>query len=217
MRRILAIFRKSFLFPFTALLGAIPAEGAGATDDPSEEEQSPDNQAEDNPGEGGEDDQTQDSEGDKPVNMTQKQLDALINRKFREGVRKGKAQPSEKTKPDDQAEKMLQEANKRLIKGVVKEKAVEANLTAKGAKFALLALQSAGLDEYLNDDGVDEEAVADFLEQFAEENAELRAEKTPTGTGGAANPKRGKPQKTSVGERLAKSISQPIKSSFFSN
>ena len=217
MKKIVSIFAKSFLFPFTALLGAIPADNAGATGDQGEENQSDaDNQSEDSPEETNEDHQEENTE-EKPVQMTQTELDKLINRKYREGLRKGKAQAQPAAGAEEQAEKRLLKANERLLRGVIKEQAAEAHLTAKGANFALLALRAAGIEEYLNDDGVDEEAVADFIARFAEENAEFLAVKRNSGTGGAANPKRGKPQTNSVGERLARSIAPPTKSAYFSN
>lgn len=219
MKKVVSIFAKSFLFPFTALLGAIPIDNAGTAGDQSEENQNDaDSQSEDNYDETNEEHQEENTK-EKPVQMTQTELDKLINRKYREGLRKGKAQAHPASQPDSdgEAEKRLLEANKRLLRGVVKEQSAGANLTAKGASFALLALQAAGMEAYLNDDGVDEEAVADFIARFAEENAEFLAAKPSAGTGSAANPKRGKPQTNSVGERLAKSISQPTKSSYFSN
>lgn len=217
MKRMLSIFTKSLLFPFAALLGAIPVDGAGTAGDQGEENQdNADSQAEDNRA-GADEGSREEGSKEKLVQMTQAELDKLINRKYREGLRKGKAQAQPPTGAEEQAEQRLLEANKRLLRGVVKEQAAGANLTAKGASFALLALQAAGLEEYLNDDGVDEEAVADFIARFAEENAEFLAAKRNSGTGGAANPKRGKPQTNSVGERLARSIAPPTKSAYFSN
>lgn len=217
MKRMLSIFTKSLLFPFAALLGAIPVDGAGTAGDQGEENQdNADSQAEDNR-DGADEGSREESSKEKPVQMTQAELDKLINRKYREGLRKGKAQAQSTAGTEEQAEQRLLEANKRLLRGVVKEQAAGANLTAKGANFALLALQAVGMEAYLNDDGVDEEAVADFIAWFAEENAEFLAAKPSAGTGSAANPKRGKPQTNSVGERLAKSISQPTKSAYFSN
>lgn len=217
MKRMLSIFTKSLLFPFAALLGAIPVDGAGTAGDQGEENQdNADSQAEDNR-DGADEGSREEGSKEKLVQMTQAELDKLINRKYREGLRKGKAQAQPAAGTEEQAEQRLLEANKRLLRGVVKEQAAGANLTAKGASFALLALQAAGLEEYLNDDGVDEEAVADFIARFAEENAEFLAAKRNSGTGGAANPKRGKPQTNSVGERLARSIAPPTKSAYFSN
>jgi len=127
-------------------------------------------------------------ENDKPISLTQKQIDDLINKAFARGARKGKREAS-KNQPapatqnadadeqDDTAQKAaaaLQKANERLLSGTVKNLAADLGLTAKGAKAAL---KLADFTDCIKDDDVDEESVKDILEDFVKEYPEFKSTK----------------------------------------
>lgn len=127
-------------------------------------------------------------ENDKPISLTQKQIDDLINKAFARGARKGKreasknqsaptAQNNDADEQDDTAQKAataLQKANERLLSGTVKNLAADLGLTTKGAKAAL---KLADFADCIKNDDVDEESVKDILEDFIKEYPEFKSVK----------------------------------------
>lgn len=120
-----------------------------------------------------------------PVQLTQKQLDELIDRAYARGARKGKrdaskpkaeaAQTGDSGQESEEAKKaadLLQKATERLLSGTVKGMAADIGLSAKGAKAALKLADFSGCTK---DDDVDEESVKDILEEFLKEYPEFQA------------------------------------------
>ncbi len=128
-------------------------------------------------------DNQQEEPDSKPIQMTQKQLDDLINKAFAKGARKGKREASSEKPPasdeaaedtgeKDAAQALLQKANERLLSGTIKELAADLGITAKGAKAAL---KLGDFSHCFKDDDVDEESVKDILEDFLKEYPEFAA------------------------------------------
>ena len=123
---------------------------------------------------------------DNPVQLTQKQLDELINRTFAKGIRSGKRQARqsvekqpesshEENDMEQKAESILKKANERLLAGTIKSLALDIGITAKGAK---VAAKLADFSDCIKNDGeVDEDSIKDILEDFAKEYPELKKEK----------------------------------------
>ena len=120
-----------------------------------------------------------------PVQLTQKQVDELIDRAYARGARKGKrdaskpkaeaAQTGDSGQESEEAKKaadLLQKATERLLSGTVKGMAADIGLSAKGAKAALKLADFSGCTK---DDDVDEESVKDILEEFLKEYPEFQA------------------------------------------
>lgn len=136
--------------------------------------------------------QNETPEDGKPVQLTQKQLDDLINKAYARGARKGKREAAGKptakqeTSGDDgeaeegaAAKALIQKATERMLSGTVRELAADLGITAKGARAAL---RLANFGDCIKDDEVDEASVKDILEDFAKEYPEFssKAEDTET-------------------------------------
>ncbi len=119
-----------------------------------------------------------------PVQLTQKQLDELIDRAYARGARKGKrdaskpkaeaAQTGDSDRESEAAKKaadLLRKATERLLSGTVKGMAADIGLSAKGAKAALKLADFSGCTK---DDDVEEESVKDILEEFLKEYPEFQ-------------------------------------------
>lgn len=206
MKKLLAIFRKSFLFPFTALFGGIPVGASGAADEDDEKEERDGTAGE---GDGGPDEeQPEDNEGDKPVNMTQKQLDELIKKTLRRGERKGRAATGKKEDDKDEADKAderLKQANERFLRGTVKDLAFDLGITKKGASAAL---KLADFTDCFKDGEIDEEAVKDALEDFANEYPEFKKTDEPEKSWGM---KQGKNNTSTGVEQAFKKLNPNLK------
>lgn len=220
-KKLLHILQVALCLPLFPLIG-IPAEDEGGEQDGQDNQQKQENAGDG--GEGGgdpeENESPEDEGGEKTVTMTQKELDALLNKRYRQGARNAQRKPGPKDKQQEddgqKAAALLQKANDRLLAGTVKSLAGDLGITAKGAKAALKLMDFAGC---FGDGGLDEEAVKDILEDFKDDYPEFNAadKEDRSGTGGAVGAKRKKTSPVSgIGARLAKEHSpSQTKSSFF--
>lgn len=157
--------------------------GGGSSDKPGDGDSAGDN--DDKPGDG-DGDGGQDDEQPESVEMTQEQLDKLLNRAFAKGARAAKKEAAKDEKPkggkDDgpsEAEKKaaetLAKATKRLLEGSVKSLAPDIGMTSKGAQAAVAM---ADFEDCFDEDGdIDDDAVKEVLEDFLKEWPEFGAEK----------------------------------------
>ena len=119
---------------------------------------------------------------DQLVQLTQKQLDDLINRAFAKGVRKGKRQmdsiklPSQKPSAEDdvsQVSTLLHKARQQLLLGTIKQLASDLGISTKGTK---VALKLADFSHCIQQDDVAEQSVKEILSQFLKEYPEFARE-----------------------------------------
>ena len=157
--------------------------GGGSSDKPGDGDDADDN--DDKPGDG-DGDGGQDDEQPESVEMTQEQLDKLLNRAFAKGARAAKKEAAKDEKPEggkddgpSEAEKKaaetLAKATKRLLEGSVKSLAPDIGMTSKGAQAAVAM---ADFEDCFDEDGdIDDDAVKEVLEDFLKEWPEFGAEK----------------------------------------
>lgn len=157
--------------------------GGGSSDKPGDGDSAGDN--DDKPGDG-DGDGGQDDEQPESVEMTQEQLEKLLNRAFAKGARAAKKEAAKDEKPEggkddgpSEAEKKaaetLAKATKRLLEGSVKSLAPDIGMTSKGAQAAVAM---ADFEDCFDEDGdIDDDAVKDVLEDFLKEWPEFGAEK----------------------------------------
>lgn len=218
-KQFLHILQIALCLPLFPLIG-IPAGGDGGNED-NENEQ--DENAEDGGEGGGDPDDNESPEDDEQetVTMTKKELEELVNKKYRQGARNAQRKAGSREKQHQGGEgqetaALLQKANDRLLAGTVKSLAGELGITAKGANAALKLMDFA---ECFDKDGdLNEDAVKDLLEDFKDDYPEFKPSKEDdSGTGGTVGAKRKKTNPVSgIGARLAKEQAQSqAKSSFF--
>ena len=161
--------------------------GSGSSDKPGDDDDGDDkDEPGDGDGDGGQDDKPPES-----VEMTQEQLDKLLNRAYAKGARAAKKEAAKDEKSEgskdegpSEAEKKaadtLAKATKRLLEGSVKSMASDIGMTSKGAQVAVAMVD---FEDCFDEDGdIDDDAVKDVLEDFLKEWPEFAAEKdTPPG------------------------------------
>ncbi|MDL2214419.1 hypothetical protein LJB76_02515 [Clostridia bacterium OttesenSCG-928-O13] len=177
----------------TASGGGGPESAQGAGDDGAEST----NDGDEN-GDSDDADDDDGSENPKDVTMTQEKLDALIDKAYKRGLRKGakdsRGQAAESPADDGQgdgddgkaareaearATEKLAEANAKLLAAAVKSMGADMEISAKGLK---VAERLVDMDECTDANGdIDEDAVEDWLEEFVKEYPELK-------TGGGKKP-----------------------------
>ncbi|WP_343274615.1 hypothetical protein [Ligaoa zhengdingensis] len=173
-----------YFLKIVALAPVLPIIGIPGSDD---EEKPGKQDAEDKSSEnmektGEEEQKGQETGGDKPVNLTQKELDALIDRAFKKGARKATAGTGLKKPTEGQQESLeadveerMKAANDRLLEGTVRGLAADLGMTAKGAKAAAKLADFSGCFNQAGD--LDDEAVKDALEDFLKEYPEFKQQK----------------------------------------
>lgn len=169
-----------------ALMPVLPIIGIPGSDDEEKpgKQDAEDKSSENTEKTGEEEQKGQETGGDKPVNLTQKELDALIDRAFKKGARKavatagtGLKKPAEGQRESSEAdvEERMKAANDRLLEGTVRGLAADLGMTAKGAKAAAKLADFSGCFNQAGD--LDDEAVKDALEDFLKEYPEFKQQK----------------------------------------
>ena len=105
--------------------------------------------------------------------FTQAELDALIDKAFAKGVKKGKKEIPDTQKPEEQptiseaetrANELIKKANQKLLVGSVRSLSVDLGISERGAKAAAMI---ANFDDCYDAEGnLDEDAVKDVLNEF---------------------------------------------------